>query len=213
MLHTETVAPKTLELLNKLMNDTTFNFFLLVGGTSLSLQLGHRKSIDLDLFCNESFDEHKLAEYLRREYQFELDFIDKETVKGEIEGIKVDCIAHKYPWLNSPTTINGIRLAGYEDLAAMKLNAIVGNGTRIKDYIDIAFLTSKITLTEMLDAYQTKYASNGVMVLKAIAYFDDINFDEPISMLDATNFDWRKIKKHLLLMIKYPDKIFDKIAE
>ena len=67
MLHTETVAPKTLELLNQLMNDTTFNFFLLVGGTSLSLQLGHRISVDLDLFSNESFDEHKLVEYLRSE--------------------------------------------------------------------------------------------------------------------------------------------------
>jgi hypothetical protein len=53
------------------MNDASFNHFLLVGGTSLSLQMGHRISIDLDLFTNESFDEHKLAEYLRREYQFE----------------------------------------------------------------------------------------------------------------------------------------------
>jgi putative NADH-flavin reductase len=71
MLFTETVAPKTLELLTRLMNDASFNHFLLVGGTSLSLQMGHRISIDLDLFTNESFDEHKLAEYLRREYQFE----------------------------------------------------------------------------------------------------------------------------------------------
>jgi len=211
MLYTQTVAPKTLELISKLMTDTAFNHFILVGGTSLALQIGHRISIDLDLFCNETFDENKLVEYLRTQYKFELDFIDKETVKGEIDGIKIDCISHKYPWLNSPITINGIRLAGYEDLAAMKLNAIVGNGTRIKDYIDIAYLSYKITLNEMLNAYQTKYASNGVMVLKAIAYFDDINFDEPISMFDKTNFDWRKIKKHLLLMIKSPDKIFDKI--
>jgi len=65
MLHTETVAPKTLELLNKLMNDTTFNHFLLVGGTSLSLQLGHRLSVDLDLFTDETFNENDLAEYLR----------------------------------------------------------------------------------------------------------------------------------------------------
>jgi len=50
------------------------------------------------------------------------------------------------------------------------------------------------------------------MVLKAIAYFDDINFDEPITMLDTTKFDWKKIRKHLLLMIKHPDKIFDEIA-
>jgi len=194
------------------MNDTTFNHFLLVGGTSLSLQIGHRISIDLDLFTNDTFEEHKLADYLRKQYHFELDFIDKETVKGEIDGIKIDCIAHKYPWLKKPNEINGIRLAGYEDLAAMKLNAIVGNRTRIKDYIDIAYISSKITLNEMINAYQTKYTSNGVMVLKAIAYFDDIHFDEPISMQDASNFDWKKIRKHLLLMIKYPDKIFDKIV-
>lgn len=213
MLRTETVSPKTFDLLTRLMKDTTFNHFILVGGTSLSLQLGHRISIDLDLFCSVAFDEQKLTEYLRSEYQFELDFIDKETIKGEIEGIKIDCIAHKYPWLKNPIEINGIRLASYEDLAAMKLNAIVGNGTRIKDFIDISYISGKITLNQMLNAYQTKYTSNAVMVLKAIAYFDDINFEEPIFMLDKRNFDWKKIKKHLHLMIKYPDKIFDNIAD
>ena len=210
MLYTQTVAPKTLELLNRLMHDTTFNAFILVGGTSLSLQVGHRISIDLDLFCNQTFDEQKLAEYLRTEYRFELDFIDKETLKGEIDGVKIDCIAHKYPWLTAPIETDGLRLARYEDLAAMKLNAIVGNGTRIKDYIDIAFMSTKLTLNQMLNAYQLKYSSNGVMVLKAIAYFDDINYNEPITMLDTTKFDWKKIKKHLHLMMKYPDKIFAK---
>jgi hypothetical protein len=212
MLYTQTVAPNTLELLTKLMNDATFDQFLLVGGTSLALQIGHRISIDLDLFCNQTFDEQKLADYLRREYHLELDFIDKETVKGEIEGIKVDCIAHKYPWISTPINLSGIRLAGQEDLAAMKLNAIVGNGTRIKDYVDIAYLSSKITFNEMINAYQTKYASNGIMVLKAIAYFEDVNFKEPITMLNASNFEWEKIRRHLLLMIENPDKIFDTIA-
>lgn len=213
MLHTKSIEPKTLELLTQLMNDVTFNEFLLVGGTSLSLQIGHRISIDLDLFCNTTFDQNKLVEHLRTVYKFELDFIDRETVKGEISGIKIDCLAHKYPWLNAPITINGIRLAGFEDLAAMKLNAIVGSGTRVKDYIDIAYLSCKISLNEMLHAYQTKYASNAVMVLKAIAYFEDINFDEPITMLEKKNFKWKIISKHLLLMMKYPDRIFKKIAE
>ena len=212
MLHTETVASKTLELLNRLMHDTTFDSFLLVGGTSISLQIGHRISVDLDLFCNESFDENKLADYLRTEYSFELDFIDKETLKGEIAGVKIDCIAHKYPWLNTPIIIDGIRLAQKEDLAAMKLNAIVGNGTRVKDYIDIAYMSTIMTLNQMLTAYQSKYNSNGIMVLKAIAYHDDINFHEPITMLNSSKLDWKKIRKHLLLMIKYPDKIFNKIA-
>ena len=87
MLYTETVAPKTLELLKRIMQDTVFSRFLLVGGTALSLQLGHRTSVDLDLFCKESFDENKLADYLRTEYNFELDYIDKETVNLS-KGVK-----------------------------------------------------------------------------------------------------------------------------
>ncbi len=54
MLHTETVAPETLELLSRLMQDSFFNNFVLVGGTAISLHLGHRISVDLDLFSNES---------------------------------------------------------------------------------------------------------------------------------------------------------------
>jgi hypothetical protein len=190
------------------MVDHTLLHFELVGGTSLSLQLGHRLSVDLDLFTNETFNENDLAEYLRFTYQFELDFLDKETVKGEIEGVKIDCIAHKYPWLNAPVLDDGVRLAGFDDMAAMKLNAIVGNGTRIKDFIDVAFMSSKISLNGMLDAYEKKYRSNAVMALKAITYYDDIHLNEPIRMLGKQKFDWEKIKKQLKLMLKYPDKIF-----
>jgi hypothetical protein len=195
------------------MHDTVFSEFVLVGGTSMSLQMGHRISIDLDLFSNQSFDEQKLTEHLRQNYGFVLDFIHKETVKGEIDGIKIDCIAHKYAWLAESVVINGIRLAACNDLAAMKLNAVVGNGTRLKDFIDIAYLSKIISLNDMINAYQTKYASNGVMVLKALGYFDDINFDEPINMLtENKKFNWKIIKKHLLKMIKHPNQIFEEIA-
>lgn len=68
MLHTQTVLPSTLELLNKLMDDSMLRNFVLVGGTSLALQLGHRLSVDLDLFINTSFEEQRLAEYLISEY-------------------------------------------------------------------------------------------------------------------------------------------------
>ncbi len=208
MLHTKTVAPKTLELLVRLMNDPTFDTFRLVGGTSLSLLIGHRISVDLDLFSNITFDEQKMLEYLRLEYDFELDYIDKETLKGEIDGVKIDCIAHKYTWLSPPVFENSIRLAAFEDIAAMKLNAIVGNGTRVKDFIDIAYLSQKMTFNQMLSAYQTKYKSNAVMALKAIIYFDDINLKEPIIMIDNPTFEWKSIKKRLNMLLKYPDKIF-----
>ena len=57
MLFTTTVKPELLELLNAMMNESTFDSFVLVGGTSLALQYGHRDSIDLDFFGNQPIDE------------------------------------------------------------------------------------------------------------------------------------------------------------
>ncbi len=70
MLHTKTVDPITLELLTDLMRKDYLNHFVLVGGTALSLQIGHRKSVDLDLFTPEDME----SEYLQQ--QLENDFSD-----------------------------------------------------------------------------------------------------------------------------------------
>lgn len=66
MLHTETISAATLELLTQLMLDNNLKDFILVGGTSLSLQLGHRISIDLDLFSVSAFNEVEC--YCRQRY-------------------------------------------------------------------------------------------------------------------------------------------------
>ena len=65
MLHTNTVEPNTLELLKKLMSIQILDDFFLVGGTALSLQIGHRKSIDLDLFSIEKFDIQEILTCLK----------------------------------------------------------------------------------------------------------------------------------------------------
>ena len=49
MLQKNTVTTATLELLSRMMSDEFFSEFMLVGGTALALQLGHRKSLDLEL--------------------------------------------------------------------------------------------------------------------------------------------------------------------
>lgn len=91
----------------------------------------------------------------------------------------------------------------------MKLNAIAGNGTRIKDFIDLAYLSTLLSLGEMLEAYEHKYKANVIMPLKALTYWEDINFDEPIRMLGSAPFKWKKIEKRLLQMQNYPQKRFD----
>ena len=174
----------------------------------MALQLGYRVSVDLDLFCNTDFDENRLSDYLEREYHLDTDFIDRTTVKGEIEGVKIDCIAHCYPWIGQPFVEDGIRLASLHDICAMKLNAIAGNGTRIKDFIDVAYLSSHFSLSQMLGFYEEKYHANALIPLKAIVFFDDVNTNEPVRMSNGKKLQWRAIQKRRINMVKYPIRLF-----
>lgn len=211
MLRKETVSEPTLELLKTLMNDELLKDFFLVRGTALTLQIGHRISIDLDFFSHSSFDENFLIAELENKYKFQLDYQSKNTLKGEIENIKVDFITYNYPLAKPLIQEEGVLMASPEDIAAMKLNAIAGNGTRLKDFIDIAYLSSIITLSQMVNAYEQKYASrNSSIVLKALEYHQDINFREIIEMADR-KYQWKVIEKRLFQMTKFPKKLFSKM--
>ena len=211
MLHKETIDAATLELLKRLMSDEHLQGFVLVGGTSLALQMGHRISVDLDLFTKNEFEADELREYLERNYHLQTDYLAFATVKGEIDGVQVDCIAHAYPWLKPFVLEEGIRLASLEDICAMKLNAIAGNGTRIKDFVDVAYLSSSFSLQQMLDFYEEKYHANPLMPLKGIVYFADINKTAPVKMANWKPLDWKSIEKRLLAMEKFPQKVFPKL--
>lgn len=93
----------------------------------------------------------------------------------------------------------------------MKLLSITDNGSRIKDFIDIAYLSSWFSLEEMLQFFIRKITNSNIMMpIKALTYFDDIDFNESIVMLN-NNFDWDKIANRLINMTKEPNKIFEKI--
>ena len=211
MLFKETINQQTLELLKTFMRDEVFNDFILVGGTALSLKIGHRISIDLDMFSTKSFDQETIADHLRKNYSFNLDFISDNTIKGTVNEIQLDCISHQYQLLAEPVKEEGIRIAGLIDIAAMKLNAISGNGTRLKDFVDVAYLSSEISFYNMLEGYQRKYKSNPVMPLKAITYFDDIDFNQPIKMSGNKTFRWKTIENRLKQMQNKPNNIFETI--
>ena len=88
MLHTESITSRTLETLKQLMRDETLQDFFLVGGTALALYMGHRKSIDLDLFTLHSFDAPRMRAYLTDRYCLSNAFVRKDTVKGTIAEIR-----------------------------------------------------------------------------------------------------------------------------
>ncbi len=209
MLRKETIAASTLELLKDLMQDEHLKDFFLVGGTALSLLIGHRISIDIDLFSVNPFDENKLVAYLEQKKGWLLNYLDKNTVKGQINNVQVDLMTHGYPLVRNLEVIDDVRLAGIQDISAMKLNSIVGNRTRVKDFIDVAFLSSFLSLDEMLDAYEKKYkARNAIIVLKSLAFHQDLNQLEPIKLVEG-NYSWKPIEQRIRRMLAAHDQIFE----
>lgn len=94
MLFTGTVESRTFEILGKLCRDARLNAFNLAGGTALALHLGHRLSIDLDLFSAQSFNSSDLSEHLISEYGLNISNIANNTIKGYISDVKLDLITH-----------------------------------------------------------------------------------------------------------------------
>ncbi len=208
MLHTQTVETGTYQLLKSIMSDTVFDQFSLAGGTALSLLIGHRKSIDLDLFTVEEFNPSWLEKYLQDKYAFRGDFREGFSLKGEVNGVKLDFIRHDYPDVEARIQDDGIRLYSLNDIAAMKLSAIADNGTRLKDFIDVAYLSGYLSLKEMLTAFGTKYPqTNPYRAAKGLSYYDDIRFTEKIDLL-GKDFNWEDITARLSAMTQEENKRF-----
>lgn len=197
MLYLETVESSTLELLKKLQRLPVLEQTRLVGGTALALQLGHRKSIDLDFFGTVDCE----AEYLRESIAgiASLTILKESPHIYIVDGIKVDIVNYKYPWLDDVVLEQGLRLASVSDIAAMKITAIIGRGTK-KDFIDIAFLLHHFSLEEILHFYAAKYNDSSVfMAMKSLAYFDDAEADPMPDMF--VNQSWQQVKAHILSKI------------
>lgn len=127
MLHYSAVDQGTLELLKRLMNFGELQDFSLVGGTALALQLGHRISVDIDLFTQHDFNPSKLSEYLNDHFEIADKSEDVNTLNINIvlpddpkSRVKVDFLKYSYPNLSPISIIDGIRLMSIEDIIPMK---------------------------------------------------------------------------------------------
>ena len=185
MLQTQTVVPDLLELLNKLMSEELFSEFNLVGGTSLALQLGHRNSIDIDLFGIQEIDQILFEDKLREFGKVEISQASKNILITKINDIKVDFVNYKYPLLTDYLVVENIRMLSTRDIAAMKLNAIMGRGSR-KDFVDLYFLLEEFSMNEILNFYKQKYADGSeFLVVKSLTYFEDADLQPQPKMFAA----------------------------
>jgi hypothetical protein len=207
MLHFESVETSTLELIKSLQDKEYLKGFYLVGGTALALYTGHRKSVDIDLFSNFSFDTARLLENIHQDYAYQLTFTSANTLKGNIGDIKADFLAHRYGYIDEPQTISGIKLISVPDIAAMKLNAISTSGQRSKDFIDIYYLLKQYSVGNLLGFYRNKYnQQNDTFVLKSLIYFDDADLTDWPVLLTDPGLNWndvrKKIEKDVLAYVK-----------
>lgn len=210
MLYKETVDHRTLELIKTLQADHMLEGFLLVGGTALSLQIGHRISIDIDFFTQDEFEAQELLEYLEQTYTFQLQYMHKNTLKGIINGVFVDLLRHNYKLIENPVIDEDIKMASRQDIAAMKVNAVAGNGTRVKDFIDIYFLLKEYSFSELIEFYCRKYQSrNDFHIVKSLTYFNDIitedwpnmHLEKALTIVDVQNFILKKRDEYLAVKL------------
>ncbi|HPB53120.1 MAG TPA: nucleotidyl transferase AbiEii/AbiGii toxin family protein, partial [Saprospiraceae bacterium] len=184
MLQTQTVEPGTLDLLKKCMELDALQPFTLVGGTALSLQYGHRMSIDLDFFGNVNFlDDKLISEQFASIGNAELVNQSSVMLGFFINEIKVDIVKYKYDFIEKPITEGIIRLAHPKDIGAMKLAAISGRGKR-KDFYDLYYLLRDYSLEDLISFNKKKFPdSNEMIIIKSLGYFDDADLDQqPILM-------------------------------
>ena len=192
MLSYQTVDAHTLELLRRLMAEPIFASLRLVGGTALALQYGHRNSIDLDFFGQLDDDAEEVKAILRKHGKLSVIKESRNIKIYLLNNIKVDFVNYNYSWIDAPILEDELRLASPKDIAAMKINAIEGRGTK-KDFIDIYFLLQHYTLHEILTFYQQKYPENSIFrALMSLSYFEDA--EAQIMPIMYVPISWDEIK-------------------
>jgi len=202
MLQKKSVGDPLWNILTDLQKDITFEKYFLVGGTALSLQLGHRISYDIDLFTRENLDKEQIFDFLNRNYngKYQIHNIQNIILQISIDEIKVDLVKYDYDLIEGIKKEEGIKYLGKKDISAMKLMAVANRGDQAKDFIDIYYLLKEITLNDMFEYYKIKYKQNDINPIKrSLIYFDDITESNWLSVnLLNEEIDIKKIKQKII---------------
>jgi Nucleotidyl transferase AbiEii toxin, Type IV TA system len=203
-LHYETITPLLKEVLDDMMSTSIFDPFYLVGGTSLSLRLGHRKSADIDLFTKApygSLDFSDFEQFFSANYRY-YDCIDTSGIVGmgrsyyvgeTVENnIKVDLFYFE-EFKDPCDLIDGIRIGSLADVTAMKVD-VVARGGRKKDFWDLHELFNTFTFSEMLEMHKQRYeyTHDRDLIIANFSNFASADGDfDPICLMGK---EWELIK-------------------
>ena len=167
--------------------------FYLAGGTGLALQLGHRTSIDIDLFTPDRFSSELYASAII-ERAGQVIQAEEGSVHGVVNGVKVSFLLYPYKMLQPLQPFHGIHIAAITDIAAMKVVAISQRGDK-KDFFDMYEILKMMPPHDLKNHFLEKFSEariNCYHILKSFFYFDDADQQpDPITLNGTT---WEQVK-------------------
>lgn len=213
MLRKEAVSPQLLKLLQHLMSLPELHKHHLVGGTALALQIGHRLSVDIDLFSYAETNYNEIEESISREFKGEFKVahsINSTFGKGislYLEGIKTDMIDWKAPFKYPIVQIENIRMASKEDILGMKLDIITAAPEYArydkKDFVDLVCLLNYFTIAQMIEIYKQRHPQLAFperMVLEGFQYAELADKKPNPNML--IDLSWEDVKSKIARAIQ-----------
>lgn len=183
-------------LLRKISKD-----FGLVGGTAVALQVGHRRSVDFDLFSHKPFRNIILRREIKNIVKIDQVFINKD---GEFtfisDGVKITFFHYPFKIIYSENLDTIIKMPDLITLAAMKAYAL-GKRAKWKDYVDLYYIMKDYhPMGEITKKGKEIFGNefNEKMFRVQLSYFEDINYGEKIEFLPGFEVSEEKVKKELI---------------
>lgn len=173
--------------------------FGLVGGTAIALHLGHRRSVDFDLFTQNNFDTDKIRNIIREEHKIQEVLVDNPNELTILVN-NVKMTFYKYPFnIDYNLSFNDlIMLPDLVTLGAMKAFAL-GKRAKWKDYVDLYFIFKTLSLKDIVKKANELFLSefNEKLFREQLSYFKDIDRTEKIIYLEGFNTLDTKIEASL----------------
>ncbi len=197
-MHKDILSEKQQKLLPLISNFSSD--FLLVGGTAIALFLGHRESIDFDLFSNKKFNNSDIIKKIKENHEIDQVVVDKlDEFTAIIEGVKITFLYYPYRISAINNFENIIKTPDILTLGAMKAYAL-GRRAKWKDYVDIYFITRKHTALEKIiekakEIFKNDFSEKNFRV--QLSYFTDIDFSENIIWKKGFEVEKEDIQEHL----------------
>lgn len=191
--HREVLPEGWAPALEELAGRSALESFYLSGGTGLALHLGHRRSVDLDLFRETEVDPADIQSRLRGLPDLLIRQAGRGTLHLTLRGIAVSFLHFPYPLLFPLARLDALAVSDPRDIACTKVNAIATRGSR-RDFVDLYACAQQVGLQQILTWFEEKFRStpyNRLHVYKALTYFRDAEAEPMPDML--VPLEWRDV--------------------